>query len=60
MDSSSKAIVEQGVLTLPASIWDEAKKRLLVIAPLAAAEVVGHQDVDEAAHDNCQTSCRVS
>ena len=50
MDSSSKAIVEQGVLTLPASIWDEAKKRLLVIAPLAAAEVVGHQDVDEAAH----------
>ena len=33
-------MAESGTLTLPESLWAEAKRRAAVIAPLAAADVV--------------------
>jgi putative transposase len=49
MEPEPTKFTEQGVLTLSQENWDLARKRISIIAPLAALETVGHQATDEAA-----------
>ena len=42
-------MAERGLLTLPDDVWEDARQRTEVIAPLAALSVVGHEAADAAA-----------
>jgi len=49
MASETSQIIERGVATLPDETWEQARRRMEIISPLAALEVVGHRAVDAAA-----------
>ncbi len=49
MKPESSPIEEHGLLTLSDEVWEEARQRTGVIAPLAALPVVGHEAADAAA-----------
>lgn len=49
MDLDTPPFVECGLLTLSDTVWELAKRRAHLIAPLAALDNVGHQAVDEIA-----------
>ncbi len=49
MDSDIAPIKGRGLLSLPDDVWDVARRRTEVIAPLAGLETIGHLAADEAA-----------
>ncbi len=49
MASETSQIIERGVATLPDETWEQARRRMEIISPLAALEVVGHRAADAAA-----------
>lgn len=48
MESETPRIPEHGLLTLSDEVWEQARLRAQVIAPLAASSTVGHQAADAA------------
>ena len=49
MELETSLFTERGLLTLSDKAWELARRRMQVIAPLAALDTVGHQAADGAA-----------
>ena len=49
MAHADEPIADHGVLSLPEEAWAQARMRSRIIAPLAAAQFIGHRAADEAA-----------
>lgn len=49
MELETSPFTERGLLTLSDKAWELARRRMQVIAPLAALDTVGHQAADDAA-----------
>jgi putative transposase len=47
MELETSPFTERGLLTLSDKAWELARRRMQVIAPLAALDTVGHQAADD-------------